>query len=73
MEFVERVLPSQPAQVDAFADVGEERQVIGPATVEVGLPPSAFGFDSTSRSVTVDWLMNRTSREVSGPSVPLGL
>ena len=25
-----------------------------------------FGFDSTSRCVIVDWLMNRTVRDVSG-------
>ena len=33
--------------------------------------PSTLGFELISRSVTVDWLMNRTSREVNGANVPL--
>ena len=47
----------------ADADRGDEA---GPATVEFG--SVMFGFDSTSRWVIVDWLMNWTVREVSGAS-----
>ena len=39
----------------------------GPRIVELG--SGIFGFDSTSRWVIVDWLINRTVREVSGAAL----
>lgn len=35
VEFVERVLPAEGPQMDALADVGQERKVVTPAAVQV--------------------------------------